>query len=104
MKNNKFGKRLKEERTRLRITQKELAEEIGVTNQTISNYEVGKYQTPLLEMVKIGIDVGYLITGIPTNPECLQQMRQAARHGVSEKLSKDMIINIICQYLQYLRD
>ena len=103
MKKNDFGKRLKEERTRLGLTQLELAKEIGVTSKTISNYELGKYQTPLYEMLKNGMDVGYLITGIPTNPECLEDMKQAAKYGASPRISKDLIISIIKQYLEYLR-
>ncbi|MDM8565117.1 helix-turn-helix transcriptional regulator [Candidatus Halobeggiatoa sp. HSG11] len=99
---NGFGERLKIERKRLDFSQVELAKLIGVSPKTVSNYEIGKYQTPLMNMLKEGVDIGYLITGIRTNPECLEQLRDAIR-GKEPKVSTSTVISLIKQYLEYLR-
>ncbi len=97
-----FAKRFRKERKKLGLTQEELANKLGISKRTISNWETGQTKPFLNEIVKEGIDIGYLITGIPTNPECLQQLRQAAIHGKLPEESKEAIILKIKQYLDYL--
>ncbi|MDR0944212.1 MAG: helix-turn-helix domain-containing protein [Ruminococcus sp.] len=46
-----FKDRLKSERIRLKLTQKQLAEKIGVTDRTIQNYERGVKNTARFEHV-----------------------------------------------------
>jgi len=101
--NNNFGKRLKEERNRLGLTQLELAKKIGVTSKTISNYETGMFHTPLMYMIKEGIDIGYLITGHPLSPECLEQLILAIVDNEPPEVNRNLVIDIIKQQLEYLR-
>ena len=53
MKNNSFGKNLKELRLELGISQKNLGEILGVVNQTISFWEQGNREPDLDTLVKI---------------------------------------------------
>lgn len=61
-----FAIRLKEERKRLKIKQKEFAEELGISAQGIINYEKGA-RKPSLEyidaLIKKGADIQYIYTG-----------------------------------------
>lgn len=54
-----FSKNLKKQRTKLGLTQKELAEKIGITAKTIQNYENNKtIPTPaLMEEISIALNV-----------------------------------------------
>jgi transcriptional regulator with XRE-family HTH domain len=65
--------RLKEERTRLGLSQSALAESLGVTKWTVINYErpVGR-GTPipadlLSACARLGMDVQYILTGVPSS-------------------------------------
>lgn len=68
---NKFdmtnvGERLKQERERLDLTQRQVSELAGITQTTHSRYENGE-RVPTLEAVfgfhQLGFDVVYLLTG-----------------------------------------
>lgn len=72
-----IGKRLKEERDRLGLSQQKLSEATGATTRTHIAWEKGE-QSPnaayLATMDSVGIDVGYVITGKQTiNEHNLQQ-------------------------------
>ena len=64
--------RLKEERTRLGLSQSALAELLGVTKWTVINYErAGGRGTPipadlLSTCARLGMDVQYILTGVPS--------------------------------------
>lgn len=60
------GKRLKEERTRLKISQSELARVGGISKRTQINYESNKHAPNInyLAAVEKLIDIQYVITGI----------------------------------------
>ncbi|MDE5681106.1 MAG: helix-turn-helix domain-containing protein [Mailhella sp.] len=61
-----WGERLKEERKRLKIKQKDLAATFGVVHQTILSYEKGKTNPEIdffEKISKLGFDVQYIITG-----------------------------------------
>jgi transcriptional regulator with XRE-family HTH domain len=71
VKNSSPG-RLKEERTRLGLSQSALAESLGVTKWTVINYErpAGR-GTPipadsLSACARLGMDVQYILTGVPS--------------------------------------
>lgn len=63
----KFGEKVRKERKNLKLTQQELADKIGVSLRTITNYETGKMYpkkrelyTVLADVLKL--DVNYLLT------------------------------------------
>ena len=63
----KFGEKLKEQRKILKLTQKELADKIGTSLRTITNYETGamypkKRETYALMAEVLGVDINYLLT------------------------------------------
>lgn len=64
--------RLKEERTRLGLSQSALADTLGVTKWTVINYErPGGRGTPipadlLSACARLGMDVQYILTGVPS--------------------------------------
>ena len=64
--------RLKEERTRLGLSQSALAESLGVTKWTVINYERPSDRgTPipadlLSTCARLGMDVQYILTGVPS--------------------------------------
>mgnify|MGYP001573069541 CR=1 FL=1 len=64
--------RLKEERTRLGLSQSALAKSLGVTKWTVINYErAGGRGTPipadlLSTCARLGMDVQYILTGVPS--------------------------------------
>ena len=77
-----IGRRIKEERTRLKLKSKEFAEMVECHPVTQSNYETGK-RVPDLEYLEklaaIGVDVGYIVSGqrgqMPLTPEEKELLR-----------------------------
>ena len=64
--------RVRERRTALKLTQGELASELGVTHQHVSRIEVG-HTVPSLELLvrlgrRLGVSTDYLLTGHETAP------------------------------------
>ncbi|WP_445368836.1 helix-turn-helix domain-containing protein [Methylomonas sp. BW4-1] len=90
------GSRLKEERERLKLTQKSMAEAAGTTTRTQISYE-GNATPPksayLAKVAVFGIDVGYVITGkrfenvacTPTELAYLRQCRALATKGLAQQ-------------------
>lgn len=70
-----WGSRLKEERKRLKITQKKLAETCNINYQTILRYEKEE-RTPdgdfYYIISKLGFDVQYILTGVRSE-NCLSE-------------------------------
>lgn len=66
-----FGDRLKEERSRLNLTQEELAEKTGLRAITIIQYEKGKSSPPIkfiYSLQDLGFDIAYLLTSTTNIP------------------------------------
>ncbi|MCM1288390.1 MAG: helix-turn-helix domain-containing protein [Clostridium sp.] len=62
-----FGEKIREERRKQNLTQKELADKIGVTNRVITSYETGKSFPRTRDAYKriadaLGINVNYLLS------------------------------------------
>lgn len=90
-----FGQRLKNERERLGLTQKELAEAVSISYVTQSNYETGKRKPDtkyIASIATIGFDLKYLFTDTreensPLAPEervvlqCYREASPAIRKG-----------------------
>jgi transcriptional regulator with XRE-family HTH domain len=67
-----LGRRIRERRTRLELTQEQLAGELGVTHQHISRIEGGD-AVPSLELLvqlacQLGVSTDHLLTGEATVP------------------------------------
>lgn len=63
---NSLAKRLKEERKRLEMSQKEIAQKVSVNRETWSRYETAKMlpsTNVLMAAKKLGLDVSYVLTG-----------------------------------------
>lgn len=62
----KLGQRIREERTRLRLTQEKLAEDVGVSDAYIGQIERGERSVTLETLVKIvnrlGVTIDYLVS------------------------------------------
>lgn len=63
----KIGKKIKNARLAAKISQKDMAEKLGISPSTYSNYENG-YREPPMEIIKeicdyLGTDLSYLILG-----------------------------------------
>lgn len=62
-----IGNRLREERTRLALTQDQFAEKAGVTKRSLVNYEKGERSPDaafLAAIADAGADVLYILTGM----------------------------------------
>lgn len=67
MKIMSFSERLKEERKRIKVTQKNLAADLQITEQAQNAYEKGKlpqFAEYLEKLAERGFDVGYLVSGV----------------------------------------
>ncbi|HAU98713.1 MAG: hypothetical protein UX04_C0002G0306 [Microgenomates group bacterium GW2011_GWF2_45_18] len=61
-KQDAIGEKIKEARMRLRISQQQLAHAIGVSDKTISAYEVGRIDPPIDVLKKISLTTQHPIT------------------------------------------
>lgn len=62
-----FGEKIRTERRKLNLTQKELADKVGVTNRVITSYETGKSFPRTRDAYKklaaaLGVNVNYLLS------------------------------------------
>ena len=68
-----LGKRIREARNRAGLSQQQLASVIGVSDKTISAYEVGRVDPPLVSLDKLSTatqhPVGYFIGDVSSNIE-----------------------------------
>lgn len=66
-----IGERLKEERTKLGLTQPEFGELVGAKKRTVIDWEKGVSSPTALQLAVFsdsGVDVTYIITGVSTQP------------------------------------
>lgn len=72
--NDQRGERLRQERSRLGLSQKDFAALFGKKNMAVMRYEKGERvmgQDDLESLYAAGVDVYYLITGERTRPDLL---------------------------------
>jgi transcriptional regulator with XRE-family HTH domain len=66
-----IGRRLREERERVKLNQTDFAALAGATRQTQSNYEKGERVPDALYLAQIamcvGADIQYILTGVPSS-------------------------------------
>ncbi len=89
----KFGEKVREERVRRGMTQQALAQEIGVSLRTVTNYETGSMYPKKREVyaklaMVLEVDVNYLLT---ENEEFAIQAQE--RYGTSGARQADALIN-----------
>lgn len=100
-----FSNRLKEERKSLKLTQKQLAAKLGVTEQAQVSYEkdkLPKFAKYLEMLAQLGADVAYVVTGerggvqlTPEEAEFLALFRgatPAVRSTASDVLRSGIVI------------
>lgn len=85
---NDIGSKLKTLRKGRKLTQHELAEKLGVTRCTISNYEVGRRSPHISELKRFaefyGVDLSYF--GVATKDEIFDLLSRAKEVFSSESI------------------
>lgn len=101
-----IGKRFRDERKRLSLTQKQLADKSGILERSISDYECDRSDPSVRNwraLANAGIDISYVLLGIPTPPKHLNYI-SCQLNGVKEgKLSRQEIISTIQMLLEQLK-
>lgn len=85
------GKKLQELRKARRLTQQQLADKMGVTRATVSNYEVGRRAPHLSELKRFaefyGVGLDYF--GVASSDEVFELMSRAKAVFESDDVSKE---------------
>lgn len=91
---NNFSENLKNKRKQLGLTQKELAETVGITSKTIQNYEKKKtIPTPaLMEEISIALNVSFEEMILPINKKSIDYIKEFGKIDL-EKINK-LIVTI----------
>jgi transcriptional regulator with XRE-family HTH domain len=96
-----IGKNIKDLRIKSNLTQEELAEELFVTRQTISNYENGKSRPDVDMIVRIAellnVDANTVIYGIP-----LEQDKRAKYRRIIIMTAIVVVLGILMAYLYHV--
>jgi transcriptional regulator with XRE-family HTH domain len=86
-----IGNKLKTLRKGRHYTQQELAEKLGVTRCTISNYEVGRRTPHLTELKRFaefyGVDLSYF--GVASKDEVFDLLSRAKEVFANDQISKE---------------
>lgn len=87
---NDIGGKLKTLRKGRKLTQQELADRLGVTRATVSNYEVGRRSPHLSELQRFaefyGVDLSYF--GVATKDEVFDLLSRAKAVFKDERIDK----------------
>ena len=85
------GKKLQELRKARRLTQQQLADKMGVTRATVSNYEVGRRAPHLSELKRFaefyGVGLDYF--GVASSDEVFELLSRAKSVFESDDVSKE---------------
>lgn len=88
---NDIGSKLKTLRKGRKLTQQELAEKLGVTRCTVSNYEVGRRSPHISELKRFaefyGVDLSYF--GVATKDEIFDLLSRAKEVFTNDGIPKD---------------
>lgn len=95
-----FGKRLKEERTRLGYTQTALVEICEISYNAYSNYELGKRKPDaelLMKLGSLGFDIVYLLMGLKNAyaPKIRERALLKSFRELSEEKQIDVVQHVI---------
>lgn len=88
---NEIGSKLKTLRKGRKLTQQELADKLGVTRCTISNYEVGRRSPHISELKRFaeyyGVDLSYF--GVTSRDEIFDLLSRAKAVFANDQIPKD---------------
>lgn len=88
---NAIGQKMKTLRKGRKLTQQELADKLGITRATVSNYEVGRRSPHLSELQRFaefyGVDLSYF--GIATKDEIFDLLSRAKEVFQNNNIPKD---------------
>lgn len=86
-----IGRSLQQLRKGRKLTQQELADKLGVTRATVSNYEVGRRTPHLQELKRIAefFGVGLEYFGVVESDELLDILSRAKAVFENERVSKE---------------
>lgn len=104
----KLGKRIREERLHLRLTQSQLAEDIDISDTYMGAIERGERGLSLDTLVmlaeRLGVTVDYLLSDTvdTTDPIILEQFKQIIDGQPIER--KQMAINVLRAVFAYFED
>ena len=96
----KLGKRIREERLRLNLTQEHLSEEIGISTAYLGQIERGERNITLDKLItltnRLGVTVDFLLSDYVTvaNEDLYQKIMLQLFDGRSKK-EKDLAVNIV---------
>lgn len=105
-----IGSKLKQLRREKKMTQQEVAERLGITRSTISNYEIGRRSPHLTDLQKLAeiYGAGLEIFGITQTDEVLDlivRARQVFESGnVSKSVKEDLYREFMRLYLDLKGD
>lgn len=96
----KLGKRIREERLRLNLTQEHLSEEIGISTAYLGQIERGERNITLDKLItltnRLGVTVDFLLNDYVTaaNEDLYQKIMLQLFDGRSKK-EKELAVNIV---------
>lgn len=96
----KLGKRIREERLRLNLTQEHLSEEIGISTAYLGQIERGERNITLDKLItltnRLGVTVDFLLSDYVTvaNEDLYQKIMLQLFDGRSKK-EKELAVNIV---------
>jgi transcriptional regulator with XRE-family HTH domain len=102
---NDIGKKLQQLRKGRKLTQQQLAEKMGVTRATVSNYEVGRRTPHLSELERLAefFGVGLDYFGVASTDEVFDLLSRAKAVFESANVSKekkdDLYLSLMQLYL-----
>ncbi len=101
-----LGKRIREERLKLGLTQEKLSEDIDVSSAYIGQIERGERSVTLTTLVKLanrlGVTIDYLLTdSVKTQDEQLMKQLLMLMDGRTSK-EKEMVLNLVKLVFGYL--
>lgn len=108
-----FGSRLREEREKIGLSQPALAEQLGVSKQTVQNWEgTGGRATPMpsdkLDIcAKLAMDVQYIITGTRSANLLRVAEEDAPKYRaepVKKQVDPEVLQGVIAGVKEYLND
>lgn len=95
-----LGQRLREERVRLGLSQADLADRVGISKKSQTNYELGHSIPPadyLAALVAAGVDVLYVLTGSASSALDAQERDLLRRFRAASAEIKAAVLAVLGQ-------